>query len=434
MKTETHTKRFHITPWLGLLCLSALSCGTKRNPDVCRFEPCLEGFVCNTEKRCVPVATTDADPDSAVDAATDSTSGDSNTDSTVPTDGATGDALGTCSTSADCKQPTAPLCVAGACVACGQGAAGACAQASSAAPFCAQGGECVGCLAHSDCPVATPICGAARTCVACNATGAPLDGCSKREAAKAVCATTGQCVGCVADNTCSAIGSPICDKVSNTCRRCDADAECIAKVGADPGVCMNHDDGRCATAGETQKVQSGDLQAAITAAVAGGKKVVLVTEASDRAVFGGPGKLSIIGKINVTKPVVAGGTKPALTLTGGEVFLRDLLVSNSTPGISATGATLRIASCEVKRNTGGLLLNGSSFDLQSSEISENEIGTFGTSKWGGLLIIDPGMPRRLSNVKVTNNKQTGIVCSNPIVLEQVTATGNVAENIAPECQ
>jgi hypothetical protein len=438
MKTQNLTKIFRSTYLLGLICQAAISCGTKRNPDVCHFEPCLDGFVCNTEQRCVPASTTDGGLDAIVDAASDLISSDGPTDMSVTPDGATGDAMGTCLTSADCKQPTTPLCVAGACAPCSQAATGACAQANSATPFCAQGGECVGCLVHADCPVASPICGPARTCVACNATGAPSDTCSKREAAKSVCATNGnvagQCVGCVTDNTCGSIGAPICDKVSNTCRRCDVDAECIAKVGADPGVCMAHDDGRCATASETQKVQGGDLQAAITAAIAGGKKLVLVSESTDRAVYPGPGKLAIVGK-GLLKPPVGGGTKPGISITGGELFLRDLAITNSAPGVSVTNASLlRMTSCEVTGNNGGILIDGASFDIQVSEISDNKIGTFGVAKWGGVLANNPGTPKRLSKVKVLNNKQTGLVCSVAITLDQVTATGNVPEDIAMECQ
>ena len=421
----------------SLLFILAASCGTKRNPEVCHFEPCLTGFVCNAEQRCVPVTAIDAMPDAAVD-----TLGPNPMDQAIDTtnsDVSGWDAMGTCGTSADCKQPNAPLCVAGTCVACGQAGSGTCAQANATTPFCAATGACVGCLAHSDCPTASPICGPSSECTACNAANAPADGCGKRDPGKTVCAkvggTAGQCVGCVEDVSCVQRSAPICDKTTNACRRCGLDSECITKEGADPGVCMSHDDGRCATAAETVKTQNGDLQAAISSATAGGKKLVVVAADSDRAVFSGPGKLAIVGKGLVAKPAIGGGTKPALTVSGGELFLRDLLITNSTPGLTATNAALlRMKSCDVTGNTGGMLLDGASFEIESSEISDNKIGTFGTSKWGGILVNNPGTPKRLSQVKILNNKQTGVVCSAPVTLDRVTATGNVPENVAPECQ
>lgn len=406
------------------------ACGTKRNPEVCHFEPCADGFVCDSLQRCVPIG------DGGIG---DAMNGDGPLANDATTDALSGDAMGSCSSSKDCKVPTAPLCNNGACFPCGVAPAMACGnEVDPLKPLCAPTGECVACLGHADCPAATPICSADKSCVSCNSAAATADSCGRRDPAKAVCAKAGaaigQCVECEQSASCTASAAPICDTLTNRCRRCEQDAECIAKAGADPGVCMAQDDGRCATSAETVKVEGGDLQAAITSAVSAGKKLVLVTADSDRATFAGPGKLSIVGKINTTRPVIGGGTKPALTITGGDLYLRDLLITVSTPGISAAGGTLRMSSCEVKRNVGGILLNGAAFDIQNTEISDNEIGTYMTSKWGGLLTINPGSPKRLSQVKVVNNKQTGVVCSAPITLNEVMASGNVGENIALECQ
>jgi len=100
----------------------------------------------------------------------------------------------------------------------------------------------------------------------------------------------------------------------------------------------------------------------------------------------------------------------------------DLAITNSAPDVSVKNAALvRITTCEMSGNNGGVPIDGASFDIQASGISDNKIGTFDVAKWGGVLANNPGTPKRLSRVNVLNNKQTGLGCSVPITLDQVTA-------------
>jgi hypothetical protein len=58
-----------------------------------------------------------------------------------------------------------------------------------------------------------------------------------------VCAKSADCA---ADPT-----KPICDVANQKCVACTADSQCVDRFGANPGVCMSHQDGRCATDAET---------------------------------------------------------------------------------------------------------------------------------------------------------------------------------------
>lgn len=247
----------------------------------------------------------------------------------------------------------------------------------------------------------------------------------------------GQCVQCQAHADCSTVSTPICDGASQGCRACGADAECVAKAATDmslsPGACMSHDNGRCATSAETIIVSGGDLQAAVSQAISESKGLVLVKGPTDRATYPGPGKLAIIGQ-GASKPLVAGGSQPGIAITGGELFLRNLTLSNSAPGLSAKNAKLHMQNCEIKCNTGGMLLDGASFVVEDSVVTDNEIATSTIGSYGGILTNAPGSIKTLRNVQVTANKWTGLVCSGPINMQNVTATGNEGGNILPVCQ
>jgi hypothetical protein len=357
--------------------------------------------------------------DGGVDAAGGTGVADANLDVvSIETRGdAPAEAAPECVTAAECKNPLRPICSgAGRCQPCGSD--NSCTGLASGSK-CALTGACVVCLSSATCDEATPICTSDNRCVACNTQGADATACKTRNAAIPICASTGakagQCVECATDAQCEATSKPICDQATQACRRCQKDLECAVKSAAAPGICMSHDDGRCATSAESVIVQGGDLQAAINSAVSGGKKLVVVTDNSDRATFLGPGALSIVGR-GATRPSVGSLSKPGISITGGQIYLRNLLITSSA---------------------GGILIDGAAFEIDNCEVSRNNTGTIGTSKWGGILVNNPGAPKRLSNVVINDNVgvgAVGLVCSAPVTLVNVSAKGNTGGDIAPECQ
>ena len=178
---------------------------------------------------------------------------------------------------------------------------------------------------------------------------------------------------------------------------------------------MHHEDGRCATTAETVVVQGANLQAAIDAAVAGDKKLVVVGADSNGAAVTLTGKLSIVGKGPV-RPSVVGGLATGLRVTGGEIYLRNLFVTSSAGGIS---------------------LYRTSFHIEDSDVSMNRSGTFSPTEpfaWGGIFVRDPKTPHLLRDVKVVGNSDKGVVCNGKITLERVTATSNLTGDIGDLCK
>jgi hypothetical protein len=343
-----------------------------------------------------------------------------------------------CVTAAECKNPLRPICSgAGRCQPCGSD--NSCTGLASGSK-CALTGACVVCLSSATCDEATPICTSDNRCVACNAQGADATACKTRNAAIPICASTGakagQCVECATDAQCEASAKPICDPATQACRRCQKDMECLAKSTTAPGICMSHDDGRCATTQETVVVSGTNLQAAIDAAVSGNKALVVLKGNAEKGLYaGGPqGKLAIIGS-GPMRPGVAGGFSPGIAVTSGALFLRNVTFTNSTPGISVKSASLQMQSCDVNGNTGGVQLDGANFTIEDTTISDNKIGAGPSAQqYGGVLVLTPGTPKTFRNVQVLNNKITGIVCTAAIDMTNVTATGNVGSDIAPACQ
>lgn len=289
------------------------------------------------------------------------------------------------------------------------------------------------CTVHTDCMNPRPLCVVGR-CVPCTESAMADMGCAAH-AATPVCATqgnlAGQCVQCASDVSCTG-KTPICALETATCRACGQDSECAAKDPAAPGICMNHDDGRCASAGETVVVQGINLQAALDAASAQNKALVLLKGNVDRATFAGPGRVAIVGISSQNKPSVSGGANlPALSITGGEVYLRNLTFRSSAPGLSVKNATLAIQNCTVTSNDGGIVLDDAAFTIQDTTVSGNLEGRYPTgtgTRFGGVLVLNPRTPKRFRNVQVQNNKEAGIRCVGaPIDLDAtVTATGNGA--------
>lgn len=399
-----------------------------------------------------------------------------------PLDSRVPDAPGTCSIDLDCAGSARPYCVSNQCVACRtsshcSNAAGtpfcsavntcvSCAAAtgdggicSGTAPICDPGsGRCVECTRNSECPTAAKAFCVANQCVGCNTPGASAGGGGGSDGgvrdgggveagaadggvvgpctgSKPVCATSGtligQCVQCVGSADCSG-GTPICSS-ANLCTACTSDSQC-ASLGAGPGVCMSHQDGRCASAAETIYVKNSascsggsgtaaspycDTQAGVNAVTSSKRVIVVKGPASDglspisATPSGSP--ISIIGQNNAT---TAAGAAIGIHVTAGDVFVRGVTVANgSKVGIQVeAGATLRLDRCIVKSNAGGGLIvqEGANFDIANSVFDRNGPGAVNTVvPFGGVYLggsAPASGPHRFWFSTIVNNEDRGLVC------------------------
>jgi hypothetical protein len=344
-----------------------------------------------------------------------------------------------CLESSQCKTPGKSFCASKLCVGCQEAGAGACKAPTAMCD--ATSGACVECTANSTCtdPKA-PFCTGNR-CVGC-AMAAPQT-CAGVSPQRPACGPEGGCIECNTSADCTADASkPIC--LERTCVACTTDAQCATKLGANPGVCLRHLGGRCATDAETIYVQDGGAcgGTAGTAAsplcspeaalplVSATRDVVVV-----RGLVGGFSwnnlsagqRASIIGQGGA---VFAGGIRPGMRLSGpGEVYLRGVTVrSSEVIGVVAEqGATLRLDGVVVDTNRGGgILLDGAKFDLRDTLVTNNGAGETGAVIWGGILVqgAPMGGPARLERVSLVGNRQIGLTCDAAIEGTGVHARAN----------
>jgi hypothetical protein len=235
---------------------------------------------------------------------------------------------------------------------------------------------------------------------------------------------------------------PICDTVNNVCLPCASDSACAAKTSiAGPGVCMAHQDHRCATDAETIYIQRDvcayggpDGSAAhpfcgfddSASTLSPSRKVMVVrglTSNLQQPVPASLGQVSIIGQNDATLT--------GIRLSGGNLYVRNVTVTAGTDiGISATsGATLQLDHVVVDRCAGGgILLNGAAFDIQNTTVTNNGPGQ-GTTLWGGILVQSPlsGGVARLNLVTLEGNNPTGLWCqASTIQGYGVLAAGNTS--------
>jgi len=268
----------------------------------------------------------------------------------------------------------------------------------------------------------------------------------------------GVCVGCLRDTDCMAATKPICNLTTRVCEPCMTDAQCAAKI-PNPGVCMSHLDGHCASddetiyvknsagctmtagAGGTRDVPYCLSQDGINAAVMQGRALVIMrgpdtlTEWSVTAAPTAP--LTVVGQSAAT---VSPGARIGVHVSSGKVFVRQLTVSGGTNvGVVVdNSAELHMDRCAVMSNSkGGILLNGALFDIENTSITNNGPGTTGSTNWGGIFVNNPPAagPKRLNLLTVQNNLQVGVTCSEDIaaMTTGVLASGNTGGEVNQTC-
>jgi hypothetical protein len=274
-------------------------------------------------------------------------------------------------------------------------------------------------------------------------------------------------VQCTDNSTCSGT-KPVCQIATgtttpqNTCRACAADSECS---GAGPGVCLT--DGHCAT--DTETIYVGTLgtalcnesntgtaqapvcsvQTGVTLAKKNSSIVVVIrgTLAAASANISVASPLTIVGKSNATITPSAALGSDCLTITAGEIYLRNLTIQGSASpatgmGINAgTGGgatvTLHMDTCAVINNPGGgILLNGAAFDIRNMTVNGNGPGqTTGGTPWGGIRVdaLPSNGTTNLNLANINTNNPSGLSCAGSILGTGVLSTGNTSIQISTSC-
>lgn len=228
---------------------------------------------------------------------------------------------------------------------------------------------------------------------------------------KPTCAPSGQCVECVVSTDCASPEKPICDTNSNTCVPCTTDAECVMKLGQDPGVCMFHQDGRCATAGEVVYVKNSNTcpsandpnaglisapfcSVANAIAAASNRRLIVVRGGNIPAgvtVQSMP-TMSIVGQAGAALSADSG--QFGLRVMGTDLYVRSLAIAKLSTatgtgvGIAAdSGSTLRLDRVLIDGMAGGgILLDGAAFEIKNTKVTGNGPAIDGTTSWGGILV------------------------------------------------
>lgn len=315
------------------------------------------------------------------------------------------------------------------------------------------------CTVNGECPSQKPICDVG-SCRACDASrfgdGAA---CAGRDSARPTCGPNGSCVECAGATSadCNADPTrPICDLGSNTCGRCSGDGQCAVKsVG--PGICMSHQDGRCAAESEVIYVENktGCASSALVGmagragtpfcgpqlaidALTGSRRLVIISGPVAGLQWNAAGAtpVSIVGRANAA---IVGGLQSGIRISGaGELFARDIVVRRSdAAGISAqNAAVLRLDRVTVDANGGGgILVDGAAFEIRNTTITANGPGQSGAVTWGGMLLTNP-LPSGLGSIElvtIRNNNPVGLSCSGPVAGNGVFVTGNTSVDIASIC-
>jgi len=219
---------------------------------------------------------------------------------------------------------------------------------------------------------------------------------------------------------------------------------------------MAHDDGRCATNGETVFVENVTakcmntaaagtvaapycgLQEGINAAKGAGKALVVLRgpKGFDRASYAGAGKLAVVGQGGA---LINAGAGVGLQCSGGaQLYVRGLTIKGGgEQGVTVeTGAKLQLENASIINNDhGGILVNGATLILKNTTISGNGPGDFMGMGilWGGIRMQSPAPGTLLDRVSITDNKNTGVSCTSGVQATGVLALGNVGADISNSC-
>lgn len=328
-----------------------------------------------------------------------------------------------CMTNGDCKTATTPICSAdGTCVACTAETKMKCPAGKQ---LCDMEGRCVECIGHGDCKVdpTKPICHQG-SCTKCNAMVSAL---SCGAGLPAVCAPTGACVDCVDSKRDCLDTKPICGP-DNKCRTCATDAECVSRDGANPGVCMSHDDGRCATDAETVYVQAdtpncaGDGTAKLPfcnpqeamKVLTDVRRVMVLRGPQDLSAWmadtKGAKPISVIGQNGARVNVGSNGVK----LHSGHHYLRGLTFHRGSLTGLTTGpdSNVTLDRCTIVDNLRGGLDLGGAFEITNTLIANNGALT-DPAPSGGVLVQNPtaGRKRVFRHNTVSENEAAAIHCT-----------------------
>jgi hypothetical protein len=268
------------------------------------------------------------------------------------------------------------------------------------------------------------------------------------------------CVECATSADCESDPTkPICDTTAHTCRACTSDDQCAAKLGSTPGVCMAHQDGRCATGAEAIYVDPANTSCTgiLRAETDGTSAQPFCTLDLARRLLNGDGSLppaartllivrggpmdaaagtfvrpaggmevSIIGQ---NSAVIAAGPKRGLDLQNGSFYVRDLKISlSASTGINAVAMPPAVVTLRIERVTvdscqgGGILLDGATFDIRNATVTKSgpadDLGT----GWGGIRIknLPGGGPKQLASSTIRMNDGGGVSCT-----AAIDSTGDV---------
>jgi hypothetical protein len=133
----------------------------------------------------------------------------------------------------------------------------------------------------------------------------------------------------------------------------------------------------------------------------------------------------IAGKNSAKLGNFLSGTPPLVSVTAGEVTLRDLTISGGNDaGVSVSGgAILHMDRCYVLSNSkNGIITDKSAFDIVNTVIAGN--GTDGLSSGVGLGAYTGPGPTKFAFNTVVSNGYGGIVCGATYTLTGILANGN----------
>jgi hypothetical protein len=171
---------------------------------------------------------------------------------------------------------------------------------------------------------------------------------------------------------------------------------------------------------------------------------------------GGTGKIFVVGKPGSGGPakIGAGVGTTAVTVSGGDVLIRDVEVFNGgsalSKGILVTGSTTALTLSNVKvdlgmglgiqtdnaamltmdrctvtsNDKGGIRLDGTKFLIKNTKVTSNGPGDDAGTGWGGLRITNVVTNSALELLTVTNNTNVGISCSAAVISSGVLLSDN----------